>query len=141
MKETTVAILKRLAKGKSGLAESELLAFVSDLQSAQTEDVRSAVFPLKSAKKATKSAAPLPAWLVQMEAARKRIKWTATEAAQRLLQLALDEGLLTSNPYEGKKVGGFAVVAKKIASLSNGERLATTYVREVSRLEREYALG
>lgn len=137
MRPETIAILTKLSKGKAALKEAELLAFHTDMKLASIEDVRSAMYR----PKATKPKAPVPPWLSELESARKRIKWTAAEATRTLVQTALDGSLVPADPYAGKKTPAFAVAAKKLATLSNGEQLASMFVREAARIEREHALG
>jgi hypothetical protein len=138
MRADTAAILKKLSRGKSALDQAALLAFCADIRSATDNEV---VEALKARVAVKKAKAPPPAWLTTMEDARKTVKWSAPEATRTLIQIAVDEGLIASDPYTGKKTPGFAVAAKKLATLSSGDALSSCFVREVARIKREYALG
>lgn len=138
MRADTAAILKKLSRGKSALDQAALLAFCADIRSASDTEVIEA---LKKPAAVKKAKAPPPEWLSAMEDARKTVKWSAPEATRTLIQIALDEGLINSDPYAGKKTPGFAVAAKKLATLSSGSGLSSCFVREVARIKREYALG
>ena len=139
MREDTVAILKRLSKGKAALTPEQLVAFCSDLASASADEVRNAV-----AKKVTtkKAAAPKPQWLASMEADKKRLTWSAAEAARKLIEMSIDEGFIPAGKFDGlKKPPLFSTAAKTIAKEVGGDRLASAYSREISRLEKEFRLG
>jgi hypothetical protein len=141
MQPETAAILVKLSKGKNALSEEALLAFHRDLKAAGTEEFLAALYRPEP-KKVAAPKAPEPAWLSDLEASRKRLKWPAARASQALVQLAIDEGLISADPFEVRKSQpSFGVVAKKLATLTDGDKLAVAFAKEVQRLEREYRLG
>ncbi|MBT9446087.1 MAG: hypothetical protein IV086_10350 [Hyphomonadaceae bacterium] len=141
MRPETVAILVKLSKGKTAFSEEALLAFHNDLKTAGTEEFLAALYRPKP-KKVAAPKPPVPAWLSEIEAARKRLKWTPAQACKALVQLVIDEGLISSDPFAGlKSAPSFGVAAKKIGMLADGEKVAAAFSKEVGRLEREYALG
>lgn len=139
MRAETVSILKRLSKGKAALSPDELAAFCRDVGSASKEEILTAVAKRVSAKKAVSK----PAWLIEMETAKKKLSWSsAAEAARKLIEIAADEGFIRSDLFAGRKAPPtFPIAAKRIAKEVGGERLAAAYGREIARLEREFRLG
>jgi len=141
MRAETVAILVKLSKGKTAFSEETLLAFHADLKAASTEEFSAALYRPKP-KKVAAPKPPKPAWLSDLEAARKKLAWTPAQASKALVQLVIDEGLVPSDPFVGRKSPpSFSVAAKKIGTLTDGEKVAASFTKEVARLEREYALG
>lgn len=139
MRDETLALLRKLMKGKNALSEAEMLLFLEDVRRTAAGDIVAMIKP--PAKKAVRAKAPVPEWLGQLEASRKALKWSAAESTHELIQVALDEGLVVSNPYQGKKLPGFGVAAKKIASLSDGEALALSFSLRIARKVADNALG
>lgn len=141
MRPETVAILVKLSKGRTAFSEETLLAFHADLKAADTEEFLAGLYRPKP-KKAAAPKPPIPAWLSDLDAARKRLAWTPAQASKALVQLSIDEGLVSADPFVGRKSPpSFFAAAKKIGTLADGEKVASAFAREVARLEREYALG
>lgn len=143
MLERSSAILRKLGKGKAALSEQEILEFCKDVGSASVAEIRDALVPKKKTPAKKRPSAPKPEWLIQMEAAKRRLEWSARESVQKLVQVAVDEGLINSvDIFAGRKsLPSFPVAAKTIAANDNGDRLCRVFLREVARIEREYRLG
>ncbi len=140
MNPESIAALKKLMRGKTGLSLEDVLAISDDLRRTSRDELRSAL----ETKPKSKGRGPVtkPDWLLAMELAKSRLRWSASESVHKLVQVAADEGLIEEDILAGKKkTPSFQVVAKKIAANDNGERLCRVFVREVDRIEREYRLG
>lgn len=139
MRAETTTILKRLSKGKSALTTEQLVEFCRDVGTASAQQIADAVAKKAAPKKST----PKAGWLLDMEAAKKKLSWTsAAEAVRKLVEIASDEGFIAADIFATRKtLPSFAVAAKRIAEEVGGERLAESYVREIDRLEREFRLG
>lgn len=140
MREATATVLKRLSKGKSGLSEDALLEFCDDIRRSTNSEISEAIAQKKPSSK--KPAAPKPSWLIEMEATRKRLQWTASESVSKLIEIAADEGFISADFFASRKTAPtFPTAAKQIAKKSGGVELSNAFSREISRLEREYRLG
>lgn len=139
MRAETIAILRRLSKGKSALSAIELVQFCRDAASASDQDIVTAVEKKVTAKKT----ASKPLWLIQMEESKKSLSWSsAAEAASKLVEIATDEGFIPVGFFDGRKrPPTFPAAAKAIAKIAGGDHLAAAYSREMVRLEKEFRLG
>lgn len=138
MHQESAEVLKRLCKGKFAFSEDQLITLWRDLAQATEHEVRAVV--AKPVKK-PKEKAEKPQWLIDVEGSRKLLKWTAAEATRKLVEVAVDEGFIAADFFEGRKIPAFGAAAKQISKLSGGERLASAFRREVVRLGKEYRLG
>lgn len=137
MRPETLSFLVKLTKGKNGLSVDQVLAICEDIRGANPEQLKAALTPAS-----TKPTKTNPSWLTEMEQDRRRIRWTAAEAVQALIQLSLREGVIAYDPFQGsKKPPSFPAAAKKIAGRNGGDALAKAFSNEVRRIVREYSLA
>ena len=86
-----IAVLKRLAKGKNGLNQTQLREFVAVLTAQPVDTILEAVFPPKAVRtKAPK--APVEPWIIEIQTAAKKVKWKSAEAISKLYELAERDG-------------------------------------------------
>ncbi len=139
MRESSIDCLKRLSKGKFAISVEGLLALKEDLAAISVDDLRAIV--AKPARRQSVQKAK-PAWLLQIEGERKRLRWKAALATKHLIQAAIDAGLVAESVILiDTKLPPFSAAAQKLAKHSDGDQLLAAFSKEVSRLEREYRLG
>ena len=84
-----LATLKRLTRGKQKLNKLEAEKLLIWISSTDNSKILTLLFPDKPDRKPKP---PKPKWLSDMEAAKKRIRWSAAEAASQLYELAEADG-------------------------------------------------
>lgn len=115
--EQYVETLKRLTRGKFKLSEDQMLGLIEEVKGADAPDILCAVFPPK-AKRVKK---PVPEWLKEMDEARKRLSWKASDAVAKIYELAS----LSAVELNGAHKKSFPAAARHLAS-SIGEEAAKT---------------